>query len=602
MAEPAYIIGIDLGTSNSILAYTETAQVKGTAPDIRVFPVPQLVSTGAVASRDLLPSFVYLPPAHEKNGTGLSLPWQADGDTVVGAHARDRGADVPDRLIASAKSWLCNARVDRNAAILPWQAAEGTARMSPVAASATILKHLKDAWNQEMAADDDYLRMEHQDIYLTVPASFDAVARELTIQAAAQAGLLSVTLLEEPQAAFYAWIDASGDAWRDAVSVGDRVLVCDVGGGTTDFSLISVTEADGELVLERKAVGDHLLVGGDNMDLALAYALSAQLAAKGTRLDPFQMRGLTQRCRQIKEDCLAGGDTRKDAYTVSILGRGSRLIGSTIRADLPASLIDQVVVSGFFPDCGLDEGPKAPVRTGLKELGLAYEADPAITRHLAQFLTRGHWGEGSVIPDAVLFNGGIMKAGQVRERLLSVMNAWQPGTAVREIPHTDYDVSVARGAVYYGAALHGDGVRIRGGLGRAYYIGIETSMPAVPGLPTPMKSLCVAPFGMEAGTRCSAGDTEFGLVVGEPVKFDFLGSTTRFEDQPGMLLDEWEQGIEPITLLETRLDGEDGAVIPVNLEMVVTEIGTLEVWCVARDGGQRWRLEFNVREQQDDLP
>jgi hypothetical protein len=441
--------------------------------------------------------------------------------------------------------------------------------------------------------------MENQDIYLTVPASFDAVARELTVQAARSAGLENVTLLEEPQAAFYAWIDAVGDQWREQVQKGDLVLVCDVGGGTSDFSLIRVSEADGQLELERIAVGEHLLVGGDNMDLALAYAVARRLAEKGTRLDSWQMRGLWHTCRRAKERLLTGEDT--PVYPLTILGRGSKLIGGTLKTELSREEVDQVILDGFLPVCERSASPQNVPKAGIKEIGLAYEADPAVTRHLARFLRQQGAGGGETqMPTGVLFNGGVMKAHAVRRRILEILSGWRSTEAaetLQELGHADFDLAVARGAAYYGLARRGEGIRIRGGLGRSYYIGVAASMPAVPGMPAPVKALCVAPFGMEEGSDEVLSGQEFALVVGEPVSFDFLASATRREDASGTVVEDWAGEIEHLTTIETTLDGEAGSVIPVTIEIRISEVGTLELWCVSREDGRRWKLEFNVREQ-----
>jgi hypothetical protein len=525
----------------------------------------------------------------------MTLPWQDDAPFVVGEFARHRGAELPDRLIASSKSWLCHTMVDRSQPILPWKSdVDAGSKRSPVEASAAILQHIRDAWNHTMAADDDALRMEHQEILLTVPASFDAVARELTVQAAETAGLSNITLLEEPQAAFYAWIASQDDQWRNQVAEGDLVLVCDVGGGTTDFSLIEITQEEGQLVLERIAVGDHLLVGGDNMDLALAYTVARQMSSKDKSLDAWQMRGLWFSCSQAKEQLLA--DTGVEEYPVTILGRGSSLIGGTMRAKLSREAVQNVLVDGFFPECDVTDTPAADNRVGIQEMGLDYESDPAVTRHLAKFLSRNN----GRMPTAVLFNGGVMKADRIRCRIMDLLSSWHApdDTApVREIASTDFDLSVARGAAYYGLARQGRGVRIRYGLNKTYYVGIAASMPAVPGIPAPTKALCIAPFGMEEGSRASLEDQEFVLVVGEPAKFDFLGSM-RHDHKVGMIIEDWQGEVQAIAEIETTLDGEQGSVIPVTLEVMVTEVGTLALWCVSKTDGRRWKLEFNVREPE----
>ena len=601
MSEPVYIVGIDLGTTNSIVAYTEMARAETENPEIRVFAVPQLVDAGVVDRRDQLPSFVFLADDHQMQGGNLDLPWAPAARQQVGLHARNRGAEVQQRLIQSAKSWLCNPRVDRNDAILPWDAPPEVPKISPVAASAAILKHLRDAWNFTMARSSQgtqsRLLLENQEILLTVPASFDPAARDLTVQAARQAGLPRLTLLEEPQAALYAWISASGDTWRDTLREGDLVLVCDVGGGTSDFSLIDVGSADGNLQLERIAVGRHLLVGGDNMDLTLAYGVAAQLARQGTRLDSWQMRQLSHACRQAKEQFYSGHPA--DEIPLTILGRGSKLIGGTLTSQLQRSTADSLILDGFFPRCSLDTPLQRPPRAGIQEFGLAYESDPAVTRHLANFLVRQS-GEGSAAaePTAILFNGGVMKAVTFRERTLEIMGSWSD-RPLREIVSTDRDLAVARGAAYYGLARHGRGIRIRSGLAKSYYIGVAAAMPAVPGIPMPTKALCVAPYGMEEGSEAAMEEQIFNLVVGETVQFDFFQCSQRQEDRVGQVIEDYGAQLTPVTQLETVLEGPQGEAIPVTLQVRVTEVGTLEIWCQARDDRRRWRLEFNVREQKE---
>ncbi len=600
MPDPVYTIGIDLGTTNSVVSYAETKIEKGQKPDIRVLEISQLIEAGAVEKRDVLPSFILVPGKHDVPEDALQLPWDNESKIAVGEFARERGAEIPHHLVSSSKSWLCNTLIDRNKPILPWEGPDESAKRSPVEAASLLLQHIRNVWNHTMAPENKKLKMENQDVLLTVPASFDAVARELTVKAAEMAGLSNVTLLEEPQAAFYAWIESSGDNWRESIQKGDLVLVCDVGGGTSDFTLITVSEENGELVLERVAVGDHLLVGGDNMDLALAHAASQQISEKKKKFDAWQMRGLWHSCRKAKEVILSNPNV--DGYAVTILGRGKSLIGGTKKTKLSRKTIEDVIIRGFFPSYKSTAKPVIKQKSGIKEVGLSYEADPAITHHLAHFLSR-HKGKGkeSKIPTAVLFNGGVMKAEPVRKQVMDVMSSWiEPGSSstVRDIESKDFDLSVAKGAAYYGLARKGEGVRIRGGLGKSYYIGVAASIPAVPGMPVPIKALCVAPFGMEEGTEATLADQEFVLVVGEPVKFDFLGSSVRLDDTIGMIIDDWEDEIEEITTIETTLDGEPGSVIPVFLEIKVTEIGTLELWCASReDSSHKWKLEFNVREK-----
>ena len=595
MPDSTYIVGIDLGTTNSVVAYAPIAEADRETSEINLLPIPQLTDPGVIEKRPLLPSFILIPGQHDVDGQAMALPWDEDNTLAVGEFAKNRGAELPGRLIASSKSWLCHTLVDRNQPILPWESPHTEAKKSPVEASAAILAHIRDAWNHEMASEDAALALAHQEILLTVPASFDAVARELTVQAAEMAGLTRVTLLEEPQAAFYAWIEAGAAQWRDKIRVGDLVLVCDVGGGTTDFSLIQVSEEQGGLALERIAVGQHLLVGGDNMDLALAHTLAGHLKEQGQTLDGAQLRALWHGCRNAKEKIL--GNPALEEVPVTILGRGSSLIGGTLQAPLNRETVDRILLEGFFPHCQSDARPKTQHGIGLQEIGLAYASDPAVTYHLAQFLAQN---QAAGAPTAVLFNGGVMKAGNLRRRVMEVLGAWQGSdaqTPVRALEAADFDLAVARGAAYYGLARQGRGIRIRYGLNKSYYVGIAASMPAVPGMPAPIKALCVAPFGMEEGTQARLDGREFALVVGAPAKFDFLVSMRR-DDAVGTVVEDWEGEIKVIAAIEAILDGEAGQVIPVTLESRVTEVGTLELWCVAKEDQSRWKLEFNVRETE----
>jgi molecular chaperone DnaK (HSP70) len=510
---------------------------------------------------------------------------------VLGELARARGAEVPARVVASAKSWLCSVGIDPNQPILPWNAPGDVPRLSPVDAEAAYLQHLRAAWDAVMPAP-----LDRQEVYLAVPASFDAAARDLTVRAAERAGLGGARLIEEPQAAFYAWLADSGGAWRQMVQVGDVVLVCDVGGGTTDLTLVAVGEESGSLVLERKAVGDHILLGGDNMDLALAHAVRARLAEAGTTLDEWQLRGLVHACRDAKEKLLAaGGPTQAP---VVVLGRSRKVVGGAVRTQVTRDEVDAALVDGFFPEVARDDRPRTARRVGLQEIGLPYASDPAVTRHVAAFVGR-HRDIAPDGPNAVLFNGGVMRADRFRTRMADVLAAWRgTGAEIRVLAGADPDLAVARGAATYGLARRGRGVRIRGGTARAYYVGVETAAPAVPGMAPPVKALCVAPFGMEEGSEVELPDAEFGLIVGEPAEFRFFGSSVRRDDGPGAVVETWGEGeLEELPPLEATLtgSGEPGRTVPVRLEAQVTEVGTLALWCVARDGHERWKLEFNVR-------
>ncbi len=580
--------GIDLGTTNCTLAYAKASEDGDAPPEGGVFGIPQLVDNGVVESRNTLPSFLYLPSAHELSALQLSLPWDEVNLRAVGVYGRKEGAKKPDRLISSAKSWLSQEGVERSKPILPWKGAEDLTPMSPVAASTEYLRHLVSAWRFEYPQEP----LDDADVVLTVPASFDAVARDLTAEAAKNAGLNQVTLLEEPQAAFYAWLENCGDSWREQVKKGDLVLVCDIGGGTTDLSLIQVHEADGDLDLERVAVGQHILLGGDNMDLALAMAVRQRLKGEGTKLDAWQFQVLTYGCREAKEKLL--GDSEPSEFSITIPGRGSSLIGGALQITVSREEAERVLLGGFFPEVDLGTMPTSHRRVGLTELGLPYESDPAITRHLSGFL-------GDRRPTAILFNGGVFQAAEMRTRLLDILEHWY-GEPVRQLEGTDLELAVARGAARYGLVKKGHGIRIRGGLSRAYYIGVELAMPAVPGIEPPIKAVCVAPQGMEEGTSLEVPDQDFGLVLGEPVEFPFLGATQKSEDLVGQVHEEWEDvGIEQLAAIGTTLkeEGADARSVPVRLETVATELGTLELYCVERDGPGRWKLEFNVRHEEE---
>ncbi len=552
--DSAATIGIDLGTTNCALAFT-------TGDTVDLFAIPQLVNAGEVREEPLLPSFLFL-----------------EGDPpIVGTFAQKRGLENAGRLVSSAKSWLSHSGVDRTAALLPPSAPEGVPRISPVEASRRYLEHLRDSWNEKNPKDP----FDKRQVLVTVPASFDAVARDLTLKAAEEAGYKDVILLEEPQAAFYAWIERHPD-WRERVAVGDLILVVDIGGGTTDFTLIAVRDQGGELALERIAVGDHILLGGDNIDLALAHHLAQGMA----KLDTMQFHALWQQSRAAKEKLLAEDETAKE-HPITILGRGTGVVGGSIKTKLKRSDVDRILLDGFLPEVSLQDEPQRR-RAGLAEIGLPYAADAAITRHLAHFLH-----SQNARPTHVLFNGGVLRAGLIRKRILDVLKSWF-GQPVPALVGEDLMHAVARGAAYYGMARQGRGVRIRGGVPRSYYVGIESAMPAVPGMPPPLKALTVAPFGMEEGTGHKFPGREFALTVGQPAQFRFFQSGTRREDAPGVLIEDVADDFEELSPVEVSLPGKGGESVPVSLETLVTETGMLELWCVARDG-RRWKLEFNVR-------
>jgi hypothetical protein len=591
-----YILGIDLGTTNSVLAYAPLAAEK---PQVQLLPIPQLVAAGTVESRTTLPSFLYLAAEHEGAAGVFNLPWQKGNKIVVGELARRQSAEHPERTVAGAKSWLAHSKVDRHQPILPWGAPADVAKVSPVAASQRYLEHLIAAW-QHAFPDAP---VAEQFVVLTVPASFDAAARELTREAALAAGLpANLILLEEPQAAVYSWLTVMGERWRRALKVGETLLVCDVGGGTTDLTLVGVDQEGGELVLRRLAVGDHLLVGGDNMDLALAHFVAGKFGEKGVKLDPWQSVSLWHQCRAAKEALLAEGGPKK--HPLNVLGRGSKLIGGTVKVDIERDAAAGLLLDGFFPECKSSDRPARRRQSGFQEIGLPFESDTAVTRHVAGFLAaHGKSGE-SIRPTHVLFNGGVFKADAFRARLMDVLKSWSADTPpkVLEGEH-DLDHSVARGAAYYGWAKQRGGVRIRGGAARSYYVGIESSGLAVPGAARPLKALCVVPIGMEEGTSIDVPSGEFGLVVGEPASFRFFSSAVRKSDKPGDLLDGWsESELSETDSLEALLPKDDTIeddFVPVRFHSHITELGVFELWCQSTKSASRWKLEFSVRKDAE---
>ncbi len=566
-----YAIGIDLGTTNSVIAYTRLDQDDAQP---QVLSVPQLVAPATVESQFQLPSFLYLGSAHEADTGNYDLPWHQGGQDAVGELARQQAAAMPMRTVAAAKSWLCHTRVDRHQPMLPWGAPSEVPKVSPVDASRRYLAHLAAAWHHEFPAAP----IAEQRVVLTVPASFDASARELTREAALAAGLpADLILLEEPQAALYAWLANRGEQWRRHLGVGDTLLVCDVGGGTTDFTLIGVDETDGALELQRIAVGPHTLVGGDNMDVALAHFSSAAFAAKGLQLDAWQSVSLWHACRAAKEALLALEGPK--THPVTVLGRGRRLVGGTVRVDLQREAVQTLLLDGFFPVCTVDE-----------RLSL-HGADHQLAR-----VTH------------VLFNGGVFKAALFRDRLMDILVQWHGKQATPQILDgaADLDYAVARGAAYYGFAEAGRGIRIRSGTARSYYVGIETAVLAIPGAPRPLKALCVVPFGMEEGTAVRVPSEAIGLVVGEPCLFRFFSSAVRKDDKPGDVLDRWsDEELSETDPLAATLPMEQAAAedyVPVQFESRITELGMFELWCVNPISDQRWKLEFSVREDAEEVP
>ena len=600
MAFSRYIIGIDLGTTNCAVAYLDTAQASSSA-SIQPFPIPQLVNELTTAARPTLPSFMYVPGEHELPAGSLHLPWDNERTYAVGEFARVQGARIPGRLLASVKSWLSHGEVDREAAILPWGGAPELPKLSPVEASTRYLLHIRDAWNHEMGPGRT---LDAQQVILTVPASFDEVARELTVRAAEQAGLRHVTLLEEPQAAFYAWLSAHAETWQSELQVGSHILVCDIGGGTTDLSLMAVTAGPSQLELRRVAVGEHLLLGGDNMDIALAR-LVEQRVTRGGRLDAQRWHTLCHLCRTAKEALFA--DANQGRMTLTLTGRGSTIVGGTLTDQLTRDEVETVVLHGFFPRLEKDCVPRRDARVGLQEFGLPYASDPEIPRHLSFFL-RQHatpdTEETLARVDAVLFNGGALAPLAIRERLLDILSDWfspadAPAWRPTVLSNTSLDLAVAQGAAYYGLVRRGHGIRIGGGSARAYYIGIG-GRAAAPGhdAEETVSVLCLARRGMEEGEEVHLTAPEFEVITNQPVSFPLYASSVRQADRPGAVLSLSAQEVSALPAIRTVLrfgKKSRSVTIPVVVSARFTEVGTLELWCEARQTTHRWRLQFQLR-------
>ncbi len=610
MKAPRYAVGIDLGTTHCALSYVDSEQSVGEQIVQALLLIPQLVAPGAVEARPLLPSFLYLPHADEFRAGDLGLPWQHDTARIGGELARHQGTMTPIRLVASAKSWLCHPDLDRKAPCLPAGAPAEIPQLSPFDASVQFLTHLRNAWN----GLHPYAPLHQQAVTVTVPASFDPAARELTAEAARAIGIEHLVLLEEPQAALYSWVNDSQGSWRQQVQVGDVILVVDVGGGTTDLSLIAVTEHEGALELVRVAVGEHILLGGDNMDLALAYLLKTKLAQSGVELDRWQVQALTHGCRQAKETLLA--DATLERVPVVVPSRGSRLIGGSIRTELTRAEIETSLIEGFFPSVAASARPLSRPRGALTKMGLPYAQDPAVTRHLAAFLGRqtgatddlsGFVAPAADVsflhPTAILFNGGVFKAAALQTRVLEVLNQWltdESAPPARLLAAQDLDLAVARGAAFHAHVRRHGGVRIRGGTSHSYYVGVESAMPAIPGMEPELQALCVVPFGLEEGSPPVTPPQEFGLIVGEPVRFRFFGSSVRHDDQVGDLLETWAadeladmDDIQTTLPAQTRKQGE---VVAVRLQAAVTEVGTLELTAIPVEAtDERWNVAFHTR-------
>ncbi|MDF2549752.1 MAG: dnak5 [Chlamydiales bacterium] len=604
--ESPYIVGIDLGTTNCTVAYLERSRLDV----IEQLEIEQFTALKSLGSIPSLPSFLYFPIDEEKKGLSSAQKEGIGIDPVLGAFAKERSSEVIDRSISSAKSWLCHQQIDRRRALLPLVEGENPSDftpLSPLEAISQLLAHLKGAWNRQFPAP-----LEEQTLLVTVPASFDPSARQLVQEACQMAGLESAILLEEPQAAFYAWLQRMGDEWRKALQVGDLVLVVDIGGGTSDFSLIEVKDENGQLALERLAVGQHLLLGGDNIDLALAYLMQNKFEEMGHSLEDWQFKTLQQACRKAKETLLDPNlSSPKKSVDVTIKGRGSKLIGNALKAPLSLEEIWQVVLDGFIPLTKAEEQSTFEGKAGFKQIGLPYAMDARISCQIAKFLSMT--GEGTsggvdrfLMPTKVLFNGGTLKAPTLRKRLLDLLNQWAEDfnkPAVVELEGADYDFAVSRGAVYYALAREDKGIRIRSGTSRSYFIGVEEAVPAVPGIATPVRAVCIAPFGMEEGSEVSLSDQQFQLRLGQMATFRFFSHATGTlsdgkEPTVGFTLKQWKRELTELHPIETLLEAssEEERFVSVTLKARVTELGVLELYCESPDG-RLWKLEFDIRKE-----
>src|SRR5271166_3747026 len=550
-------IGIDLGTTNSALAYIDEREAEDRDfPPLHIFETPQLVAAGRSEARRTLPSFLYLEEGQP-----------------VGLYAREQGALVPTKSVHSAKSWLSNPDVDRTAKILPWDAQEGGRVLSPVEVSTAILAHIRNAWNQAQPS----MPLSEQDIVLTVPASFDEEARELTVQAAREAGIEKLTLVEEPAAAFYSWIANHLAQSQKSLFDGQLVLVCDVGGGTSDFTLIRVNRDGDRIEFTRTAVGKHLLLGGDNLDLTLAWLVESKL---NTQLSIRQRSALRRQCASAKERMLA--DPNLESVEITVLGAGSSLVGGTLKSEITREEALELTLEGFLPFCNLDDKPADEKRSLFRELGLPYVSDPAVTRHLAAFLSSNENSR----PDAVLFNGGFFIPEICQQRVADVIERWY-GQRPLILENRDLDLAVAVGASYYSYVRStGAGLIVRGGLPRAYYIGIGE------------QAVCLMPRGTEEGTTLELDRDDLHLVANKPVSFRLYSSLTRIDDQLGQAVD-----VSEIPDLHTHAPlnavirfGKSGErLVPVKLRIRLTEIGTLELWADSKISEHQWRLQFELR-------
>ena len=606
-------VGIDLGTSNSAISLWSREDQQS-----QIIPIPQMENPDFISAKELLPSVVYFPLENEQNQFNVSPPWQEGNQLSLGSWAKQRGPLVPDRFVRSAKSWLCQKNISRSEPILPWDSSIST-KISPVDASQAFLEYLKEAFQHQRGSSLG----PNDTVVITVPASFDEAARDLTHKAALAAGFHQPILLEEPQAALYSWINEHSQDWQKKMTEGDIILVCDIGGGTSDFSLISVQDNQGSLELNRIAVGHHLLLGGDNIDLAIAYSLQDQLEENGTELDQWQFQSLLHSSAAAKEALLS--DPSKTSYQMSIASRSSNLFASALSTELTRDHLEALILDGFFPMTQRSELPRSGDTTGFQEIGLAFESEPEISRHLAKFLQDAYFNAKAsndlseefkskvldseseiILPTKVLFNGGVLKASLVKQRVLSLLNSWCPEHhQMDELDSSSLDLAVAKGAAYYAKIRGtGEGLRIRSATAKSYYIGLEETRPAVPGVPRKIGGLCIAPQGTEEGQILELPQKTFGLKTGQSVEFRFFSSNVRSQDRLGSLVKHAEKHLTESTPIKLFLDDsqlQGDQMVPVSLQVNVTELGILDLLLKHKDSDQTWKLEFDVRREEQIL-
>ncbi|NOY91784.1 MAG: hsp70 family protein [Deltaproteobacteria bacterium] len=583
-----YIVGIDLGTTHTVVAYADTEQ---DTPQLTSFDIAQWVGPLEQAKRPLLPSARYHPQKGE-------LPGRHGAEPVIGEWALALGARTPSRLVTSAKSWLSHAGVDRRAPILPWGAPDEVPKISPVEASSSYIALVRARWDASFPS----YPLATQEVVLTVPASFDEAARALTLTSAREAGLPKVRLVEEPQAAFYHFLDAHRDDLEEKLAGLKLALVVDVGGGTTDLTLIQIELREHGPRLTRIAVGDHLMLGGDNMDLTLARRAEARISPSRP-LGTARFTQLVQQCRAVKEQLLSelDGPARK----VTVLGSGSKLIGGSVSTEIDSDEVLEQVVDGFFPVVDSAARPSAR-RAGIVEFGLPYVSDAAITRHIAAFLAREDelcrvaLGESApaqgelAVPDAVLLNGGVFAGRALRERLVSTLTSWR-GSEPRTLDNRRPDRAVALGAVAYGLARRGLGLRIGGGSARSYFLMVDGGKGA-------NDAICLLPRGADEGEEIELVDRSFSLRLGQPVRFHLMSTPADVRHvRAGQLIEierpEEYEDLPPIAaVLADDATSESKQELPVRLVVALTEVGTLEMSCVStEDASRRFKLEFQLR-------